>query len=156
MAKDRVSASCSIEKLVYMKVSGRVTRAVAVAWSDIQTETDTRASFSAASHTARAFTLGRMARCTKASGPAASKRARASGKVSMVTRTSASGASQRPLDMVCTCGRMETGTKASGRIASSMAKELIYLPMATVSQEPISWVNQRVKASTNGRISAST
>ena len=114
MAKDRVSASCSIEKLVYMKVSGRVTRAVAVAWSDIQTETDTRATSSMANPTERVYTPGQTARYTKASGPVASKKDRESGRAYLAIAISENGVSQRPQDMVSTPGKTVTDSKESG------------------------------------------
>ena len=64
----------------------------------------------------RAFTPGPTAKFTRVSGPAASKKARASGRVSMGTLTSVSGASLKPLGMECICGRTGTGTKVNGRI----------------------------------------
>ena len=114
MVKDRVSASCSIEKLAYMKVSGRVIRAVAEAWSDIQTETDTRATSSMANPTERVYTPGRTARCTRVSGPVASKKDRESGRASLAIAISENGASQKPQDMVSMLGKTVTDSKESG------------------------------------------
>ena len=114
MAKDRVSVSCSIEKLASMKVSGRVIRAVAVAWSDIQTEIDTRATFSMASPTERVCTPGRTARYTKVSGLVASKKDRESGRAYLAIAISGNGVSQKPQDMVSMLGKTVTDSKESG------------------------------------------
>ena len=83
---------------------------------------------------ARASTRGRTAKCTRVSGAAASRKARASGRESMGTLISASGANLKPLDTACTCGKMATGTKESGKIVSNMGKGQISSPMETASQ----------------------
>ena len=100
---------------------------------------------------ARAFTLGRTARCTRVSGAVASRKAKVSGRASMGTHISVSGASRKPPDMACTCGKMATGTKESGRIALNMVKDQISSLMETVLQEHTTWENQKDKASTNGK-----
>ena len=114
MEKDRVSASCSIEKLASMKVSGKVIREVAVAWSDIQTETDTKATFSMASPTERVCTPGRTVRCTRASGPVASKKDREYGRAYLAIAISENGVSQKPQDMESMPGKTVTDSKESG------------------------------------------
>ena len=48
-------------------------------------------------------------------------------------------------------GRMETGTRVNGRIALNTVKEQIYLPMEIVSQVPMSWASQKVKANISGK-----
>ena len=114
MVKDRVSVSCSIERLASMKVSGRVTRAVAVAWSDIQTETDTRATSSMESPTERECIPGRTARFTRVSGPVASKKDKESGKASLAIAILENGVSLKLQDMESMLGKTVTDLKESG------------------------------------------
>jgi len=143
--------SCTIARLASTRANGSVTCAAAEEWNATQTETDTKANFSRANPTVKASTRGRMARFTRVNGAVVSKKAKASGRASMVTHISVSGASPKPQATVFTCGRMETGTRVNGRIALNTVKEQIYLPMEIVSQVPMSWASQKVKANISGK-----
>ena len=100
------------------------------------------------------FILGLTERFMKVNGPRALRMAKAFGKVSMVTRTSANGDNQKLLAMVYINGKMAIGMKVSGRIVLNMDKAPIFSLMATVTQEYMSWVNPKGKASTSGKTAA--
>lgn len=108
--------SCSTANHVSMKDSGKLTLGMAEVWNAIPTETDMRVSFLTVNLTGKAFIPGLTGKCTKVSGPWASKKAKASGKASSVTLISESGASPKPLGTESINGRTVIGSKVNGRI----------------------------------------
>ena len=128
----------------------------AEAWSAIPMVTDMKESLSTVNLTGKASTPGPTAKCTRASGPSASRKAKASGRASSVTLILASGNSQKLQVMECISGRMEIGTRASGRTVSNMDKDLTFSPTATAILAPTRRESPKAQDSINGKMAAST
>ena len=87
MVNDKARVSCSIARLESTKANGRPMPATVAVWNATQTETDMKVSSLMVNLTEKAFIRGPTAKCTRASGASASKKAKASGRASSATLT---------------------------------------------------------------------
>ena len=68
MEKEMDSESCSIGKQEFTRVNGKEIHDLAEGWSDIPMETDMKENFRMVNLMEKAFILGPMVKCMKASG----------------------------------------------------------------------------------------
>lgn len=119
--------SCCTRKTEYTKDNGTTTCETAEATKGTQMRTDTKAISNPVKLTEKAFTPGRMEKCTTANGKTVSNKVTEFGGDFLEILILGSGLKVKLKGMECISGRMGIGMRGSGLTVLNMARVRIFL-----------------------------